>query len=83
MAVVDGNVERVLQRLTGVALSAAQNWQQAQSLLTPSRAGDSNQALMELGAMGACRVSPTARRALSENGALREGNIRVRKDLPG
>jgi A/G-specific adenine glycosylase len=50
VAVVDGNVERVLQRLTAAALSAGQNWQQAQSLLTPSRAGDSNQALMELGA---------------------------------
>src|SRR5271155_2693909 len=50
VAVVDGNVERVLQRLTGIALKAAENWQQAQSLLTPSRAGDSNQALMELGA---------------------------------
>jgi A/G-specific adenine glycosylase len=50
VAVVDGNVERVLQRLTGTALSAAQNWQQAQSMLNPSRAGDSNQALMELGA---------------------------------
>jgi A/G-specific adenine glycosylase len=51
VAVVDGNVERVQRRLTGVALNAAQNWQHAQSLLTTSRPGDFNQALMELGAM--------------------------------
>jgi len=50
VAVVDGNVERVLQRLTGVSLDATQNWEQAQSLLATSRPGDFNQAIMELGA---------------------------------
>ena len=50
VAVVDGNVERVLQRLTGVNLAATQNWEQAQSLLASSRPGDFNQAMMELGA---------------------------------
>ena len=48
VAVVDGNVERVLQRITGRNLT--ETWQQAQSLLSPSRPGDFNQAMMELGA---------------------------------
>jgi len=50
VAVVDGNVERVLQRLLGIHLSATQTWTQAQALLDKSRPGDFNQAMMELGA---------------------------------
>ena len=55
VAVVDGNVERVLQRLigtkmTGINLTTPQTWQQAQTLLSNSRPGDFNQAMMELGA---------------------------------
>ncbi|MFY9560482.1 MAG: A/G-specific adenine glycosylase [Terriglobales bacterium] len=50
VAVVDGNVERVLQRLAGRSLTAKQTWQRAQSLLSESRPGDFNQAMMELGA---------------------------------
>jgi len=50
IAVVDGNVERVLERLTGSDLTQAQIWQRAQSLLSPSRPGDFNQSMMELGA---------------------------------
>jgi A/G-specific adenine glycosylase len=50
VAVVDGNVERVTQRLTGVNLTAPQIWQQAQTLLDELRPGDFNQAMMELGA---------------------------------
>jgi A/G-specific adenine glycosylase len=49
-AVVDGNVERVVQRLAGRDLTAREIWQQAQSLLHVSRPGDFNQAMMELGA---------------------------------
>ena len=49
-AVVDGNVERVLQRLTGINLTTPQTWRHAQELLAKSRPGDSNQAMMELGA---------------------------------
>jgi A/G-specific adenine glycosylase len=47
VAVVDGNVERVLQRLIG---GKVETWQQAQALLFKSRPGDFNQAMMELGA---------------------------------
>ncbi len=55
VAVVDGNVERVLQRLirtkmTGVNLTTLRTWQHAQVLLANSRPGDFNQAMMELGA---------------------------------
>ncbi len=50
VAVVDGNVERVLQRLKGINLTVPETWQQAQTLLSKSRPGDFNQAMMELGA---------------------------------
>jgi A/G-specific adenine glycosylase len=50
VAVVDGNVERVLARLIGANLTMPQTWQQAQALLAKSRPGDSNQSMMELGA---------------------------------
>jgi len=48
VAVVDGNVERVLQRIVGTAISGEQIWQQAESLLERNRPGDFNQAMMEL-----------------------------------
>ncbi|HZP21861.1 MAG TPA: A/G-specific adenine glycosylase, partial [Terriglobales bacterium] len=47
VAVVDGNVERVLQRLIG---GEHNRWEQAQTLLDRKRPGDFNQAIMELGA---------------------------------
>ncbi len=48
---VDGNVRRVLQRLSGRSLSPARLEAEAQKLLSPRRPGDFNQALMELGAL--------------------------------
>ena len=50
IAVVDGNVERVVQRLTGCDLTQRKIWHHAQSILNPVRPGDFNQAMMELGA---------------------------------
>lgn len=50
VAVVDGNVERVLRRVHAVNLTSATTWQHAQTLLPNSRPGDFNQAMMELGA---------------------------------
>jgi A/G-specific adenine glycosylase len=50
VAVVDGNVERVLERVAGGNLSVAESWERAQELLSKSRPGDFNQAMMELGA---------------------------------
>ena len=49
-AVVDGNVERVLSRLAGRHLPAAQAWELATHLLDRDHPGDFNQAVMELGA---------------------------------
>ncbi len=51
VAVVDGNVERVLQRVSGTRLSGEQLWQAASDLLDAKRPGDFNQAMMELGAI--------------------------------
>jgi A/G-specific adenine glycosylase len=50
-AVVDGNVERVLQRIIGKPLAGEPLWQAASELLPAKRPGDFNQAMMELGAM--------------------------------
>jgi A/G-specific adenine glycosylase len=50
VAVVDGNVERVLRRLIGGTLTTRQVWEHAQAFLDRSRPGDFNQAMMELGA---------------------------------
>jgi len=50
VAVVDGNVERVLQRLLGEKLDREAAWSQAEALLDRKRPGDFNQAMMELGA---------------------------------
>lgn len=50
VAVVDGNVKRVLQRLTGGELSNDACWESAEALLDKRRPGDFNQAMMELGA---------------------------------
>jgi A/G-specific adenine glycosylase len=50
VAVVDGNVERMLERFIGINLTSPQIWQHAQAFLANSRPGDFNQAMMELGA---------------------------------
>lgn len=49
-AVVDGNVQRVLQRLSGKRLTGEELWRAANDLLDATRPGDFNQAMMELGA---------------------------------
>ncbi len=50
VAVVDGNVERVLARIFGEAQGREAAWQRAETLLDRTRPGDFNQAMMELGA---------------------------------
>jgi len=50
IAVVDGNVERVLQRVQGKHLRGESLWRAAGELLEERRPGDFNQAMMELGA---------------------------------
>lgn len=49
-AVLDGNVERVLARVSGYAATTAELWEAATALLSTERPGDFNQAMMELGA---------------------------------
>ncbi len=49
-AVVDGNVERVLERIVGRVLAGKERWQWVENLLDRKRPGDFNQAMMELGA---------------------------------
>ena len=51
VAVVDGNVERVLQRVAGKRLAGEELWTSANRLLDATRPGDFNQAMMELGAV--------------------------------
>ena len=50
VAVVDGNVERVLQRFLGRRMVGEEFWRAATELLDRHRPGDFNQAMMELGA---------------------------------
>jgi len=50
VAVVDGNVERVLLRVSGKRLMGEELWRAANELLDAKRPGDFNQAMMELGA---------------------------------
>jgi A/G-specific adenine glycosylase len=50
VAVVDGNVERLLQRISGSKLTTQELWSTANNLLAAKRPGDFNQAVMELGA---------------------------------
>src|SRR4051812_19169233 len=72
-AVVDGNVERVLQRVTGNSeLSVSETWELAEALLAPKRPGDFNQAMMELGATVClpkepkCLVCPVVKSCVSK-----------------
>lgn len=66
VAVVDGNVQRVLRRLHGSQLSDEACWQAAGELLDQRHPGDFNQAMMELGALVClpgkplCQICPVA-----------------------
>lgn len=79
VAVVDGNVERVLQRLTGIDLTTPQTWQHAQALLATSRPGDFNQAMMELGAtvcvprQPRCSTCPVRKWCVTQPSNLNQG----------
>lgn len=58
VAVVDGNVERVLQRLFGKRFAGEEFWREAEELLDRLRPGDFNQAMMELGATACTPKAP-------------------------
>lgn len=59
VAVVDGNVERVLNRVMRAQLSGQRLWTAAQELLDPANPGDFNQAMMELGATVCTPTAPS------------------------
>jgi A/G-specific adenine glycosylase len=65
-AAVDGNVERVIERISGAGFSNRRIWKTAGQLLDRDRPGDFNQAMMELGATvctpraPACLTCPVA-----------------------
>jgi A/G-specific adenine glycosylase len=59
VAVVDGNVERVIERVSGDGLSHEEIWDAAEQLLDRERPGDFNQAMMELGATVCTPRAPT------------------------
>ena len=59
VAVVDGNVERVLQRVAGRRMAGEELWRAANDVLDAKRPGDFNQAMMELGAVICTPRAPT------------------------
>ena len=61
VAVVDGNVERVLHRFSGKRVAPEQVWKTAEVLLDRERPGDFNQAMMELGATVCTPQTPVCR----------------------
>ncbi|MEJ0031210.1 MAG: A/G-specific adenine glycosylase [Bacteroidota bacterium] len=64
VAVVDGNVYRVLARIFGVAKDISSNegkkyfWELANELISGDRSGDHNQAVMEFGAIHCTPLAP-------------------------
>jgi A/G-specific adenine glycosylase len=84
VAVVDGNVERVLRRLLGKTLTQKECWDAAQSFLDPARPGDFNQAMMELGAtvclpgQPQCQACPI-RKFCRTRGAGQPTTVRLRQ----
>jgi A/G-specific adenine glycosylase len=84
VALVDGNVERVLERLQGRTLAGAEAWQAAGSLLSKKRPGDFNQAMMELGATVCLPRQPNCgkcpvRAGCATRGALPAGHPEARR----
>ena len=62
VAALDGNVERVLERIWGCRADRKELWQVAENLLNRRRPGDFNQAMMELGATVCLPHAPECRR---------------------
>jgi A/G-specific adenine glycosylase len=58
VAVVDGNVKRVLERVTMQQMAEKDYWQTSARLLDKRRPGDFNQAMMELGALVCLPAQP-------------------------
>jgi len=86
IAAVDGNVERVLSRITGMSPRnggvSERTWQIARELVDPQNPGDFNQAMMELGATvclprkPACPKCPVSRFCVSMHRAAGRSELR-------
>ena len=83
VAVVDGNVERVLQRFTGINLTMPQIWQHAEALLADARPGDFNQAMMELGATVCVPREPRCLMCPVRNWCVMQQSMERRASPPG
>ncbi len=88
VAVVDGNVERVLGRIFGQSTSGEVSWQRAEVLLDRKHPGDFNQAMMELGATVCTPRAPACSRCPLHGWCLSRGAVefapkpaRKRKEL--
>ena len=85
IAVVDGNVERVLRRIAGTRMPAEKVWQTAEHLLDQKRPGDFNQAMMELGATvctpkaPACLTCPVVELCVARGEMAAEGKASKQK----
>jgi A/G-specific adenine glycosylase len=83
VAVVDGNVKRVLRRIAGRNLPDEACWRAAEQLLARNRPSDFNQAMMELGALVClpgvplCGRCPVARQCISR-GAMAKTKSQAR-----
>jgi A/G-specific adenine glycosylase len=77
VAVVDGNVERVLSRIHGRALKGEEVWQKAGEVLSPNRPGDFNQAMMELGATVCLPAQPKCQECPVSAGCATRGPLAV------
>lgn len=81
-AVLDGNVERVLARLTGRDLPATAAWSLAENLLSRTRPGDFNQAMMELGATVCTPKAPQCALCPVAQLCRTRGEHRTRESVP-
>jgi A/G-specific adenine glycosylase len=82
VAVVDGNVERVLNRLAGSSLRAAETWDHAQKLISPARPGDFNQAMMDLGAMVCVPRAPACKDCAVRKWCVTRGEVTSNSTAP-
>jgi A/G-specific adenine glycosylase len=82
VAVVDGNVKRVLGRLLARPLADGQTWEAAGRLLDGKRPGDFNQAMMELGALVCLPGKPLCAKCPVERLCASRGPEPKRKQVP-
>jgi A/G-specific adenine glycosylase len=81
-AVVDGNVERVLRRISGKPLAGEKLWSIANHLLDQKRPGDFNQAMMELGATVCTPRAPSCLTCPVINSCATRGELEAAPKAP-